>query len=144
MVNGIKAAALSTFAIALLNVPSFAQDSGQKQVIDAGGSVNCEYTAAIVDSFVQGLSQKATVIFIGNRGRRETEFRVRSRLPYAQLYLTDYYKTTKFERPNTAVIAAFGLETLTQGNLLFYVDGQLSLEIFFKHNRKLRLSPCVK
>ncbi len=117
--------------------------SGQSEIIDSNRTSNCEYAAAIVDSFLSGIDSGKDIIVVSYKGKTESKENVAmSRAKYIKAYFSNYHKGTPLYRPADRVVAALGLEEKKEGEVRIYVDGKPRLILFFKDNRALRLSPC--
>lgn len=112
-------------------------------VIDSDRSSNCEFTAAIVDSFIQGVAPDDAIMIIGYRGQNESRSNIVFRRLYnAKIYFTEYHKTTTFAHLPEKIVLATGLGRAKEGSLIFYVNGETGLTIYFRKDHDLILSPC--
>src|SRR4051812_37610745 len=90
-----------SFLIGIVCSSAYSQTVTRFDVIEASRSVNCEYVAAMVDSFVQGVPKKKSIIVLAYTGKNETKRDIgKRRLHNAKTYLVEYYKDTKFSRPS--------------------------------------------
>lgn len=134
----------SLLVILIFTFICFAQDKEKvPSVIDPGMTSSCPYVSAIYDSFVQGTPIDKNIIIISYKGEEETKADITERRLYnAKLYFTEFYKNTRFSRPENKIITAVGVDITEEGKIEFYVDGELQLTFLFKKNRDFILPPC--
>ena len=113
------------------------------QKIEASRSGNCEYVAAIVDSFVGTVDNNQTLLIVATKGKGESKSGLSDRRARTlQKYLTVYHQGTGLSLPGRSVLASVSIDYSDTGRIDTFVDGKLSLTIEFRNNRELRLSPC--
>ncbi len=142
--RNLKLLVMPVLGLILLSpCPLHAQKVQEHQIVERGRSGNCEYVAAIVDSFVASLRGSAFLMIISSRGRNEaTKTIAEQRAARLRQYITEYHKGTGLARPAEKVISAVNLDSLNHGRMDVYFGGELRLTIVFNDNRMLKLSPC--
>ena len=121
----------------------FSQEKPQVEIIEASRTRSCGFISGIYDNFVQGTPIEKNVIIVSYKGKNESKANIAERrLHNAKIYFTEYYKKTRFSRPENTIITTLGVGESREGKLDFYVDGNLRLTLLFLDNIDFHLSPC--
>lgn len=116
----------------------------QKAVVDSTRALNCEYSAAMVDSVFSGNDSGNDVIIVAYKGKTESKKNIAMyRALYLKKYVSNYLKGS-LHRPANRIITALGLYEPKEGELRIYIDGKPELIFHFMDNKNLRLSPCAE